>query len=438
MLYSSPTLASTATTNIKYIKYFIWLYLVLLIFEGALRKWIVPQLSAPLLVIRDPIVIGIYFLAYRDNLLSKDIFTRSIILLGFFSCLGGLFTVITAGSSLAVTFFGLRTNFLHLPLIFLIPKVFNIEDVKKVGWWLLILAIPMAILMVIQFNSPADAFINTVAGGEGKQIDSALGKIRPPGTFSFITGAVQYFALVTSFLLYGLIQSKTYPTWLLTATGLSVVVAVASSGSRSAIASIATVIVTLFVAMLSRPKLARKSYRLLIVIILVSIGLRFIPSFNEAVEILDTRIESANTAEASSGGPLGRFLASFSEPFQNLDAIPFLGHGLGMGTNAGSALITGKAEFLLAEGEWARIVLESGFLLGFLFIVLRIALMCWMGKVCVEYATKGNILPLLLFGSSALLVLNGQFGQPTTLGFTVFGSGICLAACRANVPKYTK
>ncbi|OKH22663.1 hypothetical protein [Chroogloeocystis siderophila] len=438
MLYNSPALASKVNTNIKYIKYFIWLYLVLLIFEGALRKWIAPQLSAPLLVIRDPLIIGIFLLAYKNNLFPKDIFTRSIILLGFVSFLGGLFTVITADSSLTVTLFGLRTNFLHLPLIFLIPKVFNIEDVKKIGWWLLVLAIPMTILMVIQFNSPSDAFINTVAGGEGKQIDSAMGKIRPPGTFSFITGAVQYFALVTSFVLYGLIQSKTYPTWLLTATGLSLVVAVVSSGSRSAIASIATVIISLFVAMLSRPQLAIKSYRLLVVIIIVSVGLRFVPSFNEAVEILDTRIDSANTAEARSGGPLGRFLASFSEPFQNLDAVPFLGHGLGMGTNAGSALIIGKAEFLLAEGEWARIILESGFLLGLLFIVWRIALMCWMGKVCVECAAKGNILPLLLFGSSALLILNGQFGQPTTLGFTVFGSGICLAACRTNIPKYAK
>ncbi len=43
----------------------IWLYLVLLIGEGALRKWIVSSLGAPLLVIRDPLVLLIYLQAVR-------------------------------------------------------------------------------------------------------------------------------------------------------------------------------------------------------------------------------------------------------------------------------------------------------------------------------------------------------------------------------------
>jgi hypothetical protein len=40
----------------------------------------------------------------------------------------------------------------------------------------------------------------------------------------------------------------------------------------------------------------------------------------------------------------------------------------------------------------------------------------------------GNPLPLLLFSSSFLPMLNGQFGQPTILGFTVFTTGLALAA----------
>jgi hypothetical protein len=41
----------------------IWLYFVLLIGEGALRKWIVSSLGAPLFVIRDPLVLLIYLQA---------------------------------------------------------------------------------------------------------------------------------------------------------------------------------------------------------------------------------------------------------------------------------------------------------------------------------------------------------------------------------------
>jgi len=43
----------------------IWRYFVLLIGEGALRKWILPSLGAPLLVIRDPLVLLIYLQAVR-------------------------------------------------------------------------------------------------------------------------------------------------------------------------------------------------------------------------------------------------------------------------------------------------------------------------------------------------------------------------------------
>jgi len=48
----------------------IWLYLVLLIFEGSLRKWVVPEYSNPLLIIRDPVVIFIYLLALRARVFS--------------------------------------------------------------------------------------------------------------------------------------------------------------------------------------------------------------------------------------------------------------------------------------------------------------------------------------------------------------------------------
>src|SRR5262249_18307572 len=40
----------------------------------------------------------------------------------------------------------------------------------------------------------------------------------------------------------------------------------------------------------------------------------------------------------------------------------------------------------------------------------------------------GGVLPIILFFCAFLSVLNGQLGQPTTLGFTVVLAGLCLAA----------
>ena len=38
------------------------------------------------------------------------------------------------------------------------------------------------------------------------------------------------------------------------------------------------------------------------------------------------------------------------------------------------------------------------------------------------------MLPILLFFCAFLAVLNGQLGQPTTLGFTIVLAGLCLAS----------
>ena len=51
-----------------------WIYVVLLIFEGSLRKWIVPALDTPLLIIRDPLVIWIYYQAWQSRLSFRSAF----------------------------------------------------------------------------------------------------------------------------------------------------------------------------------------------------------------------------------------------------------------------------------------------------------------------------------------------------------------------------
>ena len=59
--------SKSAATDYAFIKKLIWAYFLLLLFEGALRKWFLPGLSQGLLIIRDPIVIWIYYLAYAQG-----------------------------------------------------------------------------------------------------------------------------------------------------------------------------------------------------------------------------------------------------------------------------------------------------------------------------------------------------------------------------------
>src|ERR1044072_8882223 len=71
--------------TIRNIRRLIWLYLWLLIFEGSFRKWILPEFSAPLLLIRDPVVLVIYFLAFRARVFPQNIFVVTIEILAILS-----------------------------------------------------------------------------------------------------------------------------------------------------------------------------------------------------------------------------------------------------------------------------------------------------------------------------------------------------------------
>ncbi len=199
-----------AEKALRYTRRLIWTYLVLLIFEGALRKWIVPRFSDPLLVVRDPVVIAIYICALRARVFPRNIFMTS---LGIIAGLSWLISIVVLlpylphKTILLVTAYGFRSNFLHLPLIFVIANVFNADDVKRMGWWILAGLIPMALLMAAQFRASPDSFINRTAGlGEGEQITAGGGKIRPPGTFSFISGVIFYMSSAAAFLIHGIIS----------------------------------------------------------------------------------------------------------------------------------------------------------------------------------------------------------------------------------------
>jgi hypothetical protein len=91
-------------------------------------------------------------------------------------------------------------------------------------------------------------------------------------------------------------------------------------------------------------------------------------------------------------------------------------------------MLGGARGFLLAEGEWARVVKEGGMIFGLGFLLLRTAITGYLAVMGFWALEHKRPLSLLIFSSSFLLVLQGQFGQPTALGFAVFGAGLALAA----------
>lgn len=423
-----------ATTTLITIRRLIWLYLLLLIFEGVFRKWIVPQFSAPLLLIRDPVVVAVYLLAMRARLFPQNIYVVSLAIIAFLSWATGIIVLLPLYSlrtTTLVTGFGIRSDFLHLPLIFIIPAVLDFEDVKRVGRWTIIGMIPMALLMVWQFAAPPDSFINRAAGvGEGLQIQAGGGKVRPPGVFSFVSGTIYYLSAVAAFLLYTTLARIPCKTWLLSASGAALIVALGVSGSRSTVLAVAFVVASVGIILLIRPSLVSKFGRHLFLAFVLIWAISYLPIFREGLGILSDRfIESAESADTSVVGNLtSRVLDGFTEPLRIITSVPLGGFGLGVGTNGGAAFLTGGADFLLSENEWSRILLESGPILGLAFLIWRCALAFRIGRFAIRQVRAGNTLPLFLFSAGLFILLQGPFGQPTSLGFAVVLAGLCLAA----------
>ncbi len=412
------------------LKRLVWLYFWLLLLEGALRKWVVPQFSTPLLIVRDPVMILIIIKAASEGLVPRGGFFSGLVLMTFaMTFLMGIQMVILDVPK-AVLVFGWRTNLLHLPLIFLMPRIFNRDDLERMGKWFLLLAIPMAILMTYQFKSPPGAWINkTVGMGEGFQIASAMGKIRPPGTFSFISGPVAFFALVTAFLGYGMIfGGRHFPRVLQIAALVAVGVAVAVSGSRSTILAAGIVVAVCFFSIASSGKMTSGMMGLLVPVVVAFFILGQMDIVQEGSEVISSRWQSANVAEHESGGMVGRLLENFLDPLRYMFGYPPFGQGLGLGTNVGAMLAAGSVQFLLSEGEWGRVLAEMGPLFGGLYLLYRVGLSFWLGVRSLVCARSGHILPLLLFSACGVNLFSGQFGQATTLGFAVFGAGLCLTA----------
>jgi hypothetical protein len=422
------------------IRQLIWLYLWLLLVEGALRKWVMPRFSNPLLLIRDPVMLGIYFYAVKAHVFPKNGWTISLWILGFLSVLeivlSPIFSYLPLTGLLSVVAYGFRTNFLHLPLIFVIGDVFDLEDVKKFGWWILLLMIPMGLVMAAQFEASPDSFINRTAGlGEAEQLTAGGGKIRPPGTFSFISGPVFYMSAAAAFFIYGALTRTVYKNWLLVLSGAALVVGISVSGSKSSVASVLLVVASLGIILIVRPRAVNRFGWTLVIIILCALIVSRLPIFKEGVQILSDRFtsaaESADTTVIK--GTVDRVISGFIDGLSHIDKVPFFGVGLGIGTNVGGRILVGRSAFLLAENEWSRVLAETGPVLGLAFLLWRTLLTLWLGRRSLVALGQDNFLPILLFSSGFVLLLNGQIGQPTTLGFTTLLNGLCLAATRSRV-----
>ena len=414
------------------IKALIWLYLVLLVFEGALRKWVLPGFSDALLIVRDPVVILIYLLALAQGQLPMNGWIVTTFLLAV-ACLLGSF--MSGQENLLITAYGLRTNFLHLPLIWVMATVLTRRDAERIGVALLLLAIPMTLLMGAQFRAPISDILNRGVGGEeGGQIYGALGHIRPPGFFAFITGPQLFFPLAAAFFCHQLGRPRRLWLPLLLVCGVAILIALPLSISRTA--ALATLLVgAVYLATLVQAGVLRAGLlRIAVLVAVVVLAASFLPIFDEARDAFFSRWEEAKGPDDEGSGMasiFARFFGGSGYVLELASTTPLFGSGIGMGSNMAARLTTGRMGFMLAESEWGRCMLELGPPLALSFLGLRVVIaVALFFRALRRQLRARDPLPLLILTACAPAIILGQWAPPTILGFAVLGAGLCLTACQ--------
>lgn len=409
----------------------VFVVFLLLVFEGVLRKWVLPEFQRPLYFVRDPFVLLIYAYALIYGLVPRSP------MLGILA----LFAIPVSALYLLLTFFGtghpiswalgVRHYFFYIPLAFIIGHCLRFEDLAALIRLNLLIVIPIAVLVFLQYQSPPSALVNRALSSDLDSVTYvADGILRPYGTFTHTSGHALYVAVSVAMLAAAWLQRREMrlPLWLLLMGSVAILVMTLTTGTRKIWFFLALVVVCLGMAALSagRFRHAQGAATFVMWLALGTVAL-YGSVLAPAYEAMVVRYETGVQHE---GPIMERALGMMTHVFQILDAAPVQGSGLGSGILAATATITGERFFALAETEWDRIVLELGPVLGFGFIALRIALVGWL-LACGLVANRvfGNPAGLVLFGFVAPHVLVGALTMSGT--GAIFGwlfVGLMLAA----------
>lgn len=401
------------------------LFLLLLIYDGALRKWVLPSAEQLLFIAKDVLLLGllVYALLNRPRQINASMQPTARVLFLLYAA----WVLLEAGNlylpSVLVGIWGIKAHLLYASLILLLPLAFgNLDDLfrwlAKIYPWVVI---PVCALAFAQLASPAGSFLNqSVSGGtEGTAYFGEAGLVRVTGTFSYITG-MSSFVQTSTLLGMALFLGGARSNYFLVGLGFALAT-LPATGSRSVIVIVAAAaVIMIFAALASRLIGGRTTIRILMVIAML--GAISFQAQDEAWVALQQRAETA-------GDTGNRFLTTFTSTFYFFDLAGFFGFGSGSANLGAPALVKDVAPFSWLpiggrfEEESGRIVLELG-MFGWLFSqVMRVALFLWSAKLTLNGRTRTVraaavlSLPVMAMG---IYQGNGVFAPPVGASYYWF------------------
>lgn len=380
--------------------------LVVVIVEGALRKWFLPSYGEFVYFYKDALMGAILLGYFRDHrktiLLIKSELKIVFALVGTFAIYAVASVANASAPHAVVSLFGLKAYCLYMPLAFLVPRMFPTKE-KVIAFlrWYLVTALAVAAIGAWQFlDGRQDSALNRYAWSEevtgGARQATALfadasGEyfVRITSTFSFITGLGTYLPVVFALLLglTSLRSSRALPLKIRSLYYLAIVGVVATalmSGSRAVTVNLAIVMVVFFV-FTSLKNAFRRLRQFAVVGLLIYVTLTLVSP--QAASGLYQRAFGGES-QIEEGGD--RIAAVFSFPFEEASYAGAFGYGIGALQNGVPALMRtldlshqGEQVPIDVESEASRVMLEIGVVGFLLFMVMKLGLLPILWRACV-------------------------------------------------------
>lgn len=350
---------------------------VLLVFEGAIRKWLLPSASEFVYFLKDLVLLGVYIRLFNSDyrFSFKPTTINILILMALAWCLMQAFNP-SLGSPV-VGLFGLRGYLFYIPLMWVIPLLFESEEaLYKFIRSHLLLIFPVCLLGIAQFFSPPTSPLNVYAPGEVASVVTfgSANAVRVTGTFSYLSGFSIYLTVCFGLLIPSLSYEQSR-FWRSVSTAELILVMANSfmTGARSLIFFEILYLIGYFsIRLLIQPKntlqfLQRFFPPLVVITAAVTIW------FQSAIDAFMQRLTANKDVS-------GRVSGGLTEPFEFFKLKGFDGYGTGATHQAtpvlrrALSLPAGETIPVYFEGEMGKVALELGPFGFFIWYALRLAL----------------------------------------------------------------
>ena len=384
----------------KFTKQYNWLFLIVLlftVFSGAIRKWGVSNNAVGNIILLVQLLVPFIFIIQKGSF--KSVFSNRMM---------GVYILVLVATALnpmnPTIFHGMLGMIVHFGFFFLLNHYIQNRhqiDLRPLIPWIVGVLVLEVVLGFIQYGLPQGHFLNRYANQNAlgsKSIATVGNAVRVTGTFSYI-GGYTGFIIFAAFIVWFLFRVNYHyrRTIFLLAGAL---VASLMTGSRGGVFLTLFILGIMFWEDFSGADIKKLLQQLFLpaivgfAILLATGGGGIIQeTINNAYNNFAKRVES----NLQSGEQSRRLTGDFVGLLNYQGKYPIYGVGLGS-TYQGATATFGSSKYVeeygYVEGELIRIVLEGGFLLLFvrLLLIRNITQQFWLGRL-----PKIGIIIMLLF-----------------------------------------